>query len=71
MIDGKFKHECPTYSGLLIDETCIEFASCECFSGDEFIKAKAAAEDYGDEYMATHAKWVREGGALPDFGGVE
>ena len=34
-LTGKFKHFCCDYDGLAIDESCIEFKYCLCFSEEE------------------------------------
>ena len=30
-LNGKFKHYCPEWDFMAIDETCVEFDACLCF----------------------------------------
>lgn len=35
LLTGKFRHWCPEWDGLPIDETCPEFKACVCYKEDE------------------------------------
>jgi hypothetical protein len=41
-LNGKFKHYCPEWDFMAIDETCAEFAACLCFGREQQRKESAA-----------------------------
>lgn len=54
-LKGKYKHQCWEWDGLTIDETCDEFAACDCFTDSaEIRKFKAEASKRIKEYKYDH-----------------
>lgn len=44
VLSGKYAHWCHEWDELPIDETCLEFICCNCYSGLEFQEARSKCE---------------------------
>lgn len=53
VLTGKYKHYCPEWDGLPIDETCPEFSGCVCFSDEEATEMRKKDAAY-QPYFGCH-----------------
>lgn len=64
-LKGRYAHWCEDWDELPIDETCMEFCACTCYSGSSVdgIQEKLRAERSADE-TATHPPklWSKDEG---------